>query len=107
MTGDESDAEQRRAFAERIRSARRAAGHPQSRIAAALGVPRSAVSEIEHARRGVNAVELRRIAAELGVTADWLVGTDDPGPFAALHPADRRSVELYAGYLLWRRTPTT
>ncbi|MER5354647.1 helix-turn-helix transcriptional regulator [Kitasatospora sp. NPDC002551] len=107
MTRQENDAEQRRDLGARIRSARRAAGHSQGRIAAVLRVPRSAVSDIEHGRRGLDAVELRRLAAELGVTADWLLGCDDPGPFAALHPADQRSAELYAGYLLWRRTPTT
>ncbi|MFG2844242.1 helix-turn-helix domain-containing protein [Kitasatospora sp. NPDC048296] len=72
--------------------------------------PRSGYSDIERGRRGVEARELKRLAALLGTTPDELLATeapDEPCPADALgqlHPADRRSAELYAGYLRWRRT---
>ncbi len=53
-------------LAERIRSARDAAHLTQADLAKDLGIPRSAVAEIEAGRRGVSSLELERIAFLVG-----------------------------------------
>lgn len=53
-------------LAERLRSARDSAGLTQQQVADALGIPRSAVVEIEAANRAVSGLELERIANLLG-----------------------------------------
>ncbi|MER5866668.1 helix-turn-helix transcriptional regulator [Kitasatospora sp. NPDC002040] len=97
------DADERRALADRIRAARHSLRASQDTIARAAGVSRTAVSKIESAHRGVQALELRRLATALRTSPDWLLGLADEGlpDLAALHPDDRRSALLYAEFLLW------
>lgn len=61
------------ALAARIRQARRAAGLSQQRIADAVGIPRTAVSDIESGQRNVYATELAPLADALGCTVAWLL----------------------------------
>jgi transcriptional regulator with XRE-family HTH domain len=49
-------------LAERLRLAREAADISQDAVAQALGVPRAAISQIEHGNRRVEAIELARLA---------------------------------------------
>lgn len=56
-----SDAARKR-LAERLRLAREAAGISQDAVAQTLGVPRAAISQIEHGNRRVEAIELARLA---------------------------------------------
>jgi transcriptional regulator with XRE-family HTH domain len=93
------------------RDARRRAGLSQQDVATTLGVPRSAVSDIEHGRRRIDALELARFARLTGTSVDTLLNS--PCSAAAwdlsaleawrqLDEAARRSVVLYAGFLAWK-----
>ena len=110
------DAE-RLAVARRIRAARIRAGLSQQATADQAGLLRTALSDIERACRRVDALELARLARATGTTAAELLGEHDqavdvdagnvPAELAhlvqQLAPADRRSVEVFAGYLHWRQ----
>ena len=52
----------RKRLAERLRLAREAAEISQDVVAQTLGVPRAAISQIEHGNRRVEAIELARLA---------------------------------------------
>jgi transcriptional regulator with XRE-family HTH domain len=52
----------RKRLAERLRLAREAAAISQDVAAQTLGVPRAAISQIEHGNRRVEAIELARLA---------------------------------------------
>lgn len=49
----------------------------QEQLANELGVPRSAVSQIENGDRGVSSAELKRLTEIFGVTADFLLGLEN------------------------------
>lgn len=97
---------------DRLREARRRAGLSQQDVAGLLGVARSAVSDIERGRLGVDALELACLARATGTDVGLLLDTP-PGPverylrtmpgWHELDGSDRRSVELHAGFLVWRR----
>ena len=53
---------QRKELAERLKAARDYVGLSQEDVAQALGIPRSAVSLMENGERGVEALELTRLA---------------------------------------------
>jgi transcriptional regulator with XRE-family HTH domain len=99
-------------LARRLRDARLRAGLSQQDVAGLLGVARSAVSDIERSRRRVAALELASLARATGTDVDQLLGTP-AGPVERylrtlpgwhdLDEADRRSVELHAAFLVWRR----
>ncbi|WP_026151118.1 helix-turn-helix domain-containing protein [Streptomyces prunicolor] len=102
----------RLSLARRLRDARRRAGLSQQDTAGLLGVARSAVSDIERGRRRVDALELASLARATGTDVDQLLDTPAdpvqqylralPG-WRDLDEADRRSVELHAAFLVWRR----
>lgn len=79
----------------RIHQARREAGLTQEELAAALEIPRSAVSEIEHGRRGVSAAELFVAARRLGKELEYFIAEtpEDAAPRDAF-PVWFRSVGL-------------
>ncbi|KYF84246.1 hypothetical protein BE17_49430 [Sorangium cellulosum] len=54
--------EARKRLAARLRDARERKGLSQEAVAEALGIPRAAISQIEHAHRRVEALELARLA---------------------------------------------
>lgn len=58
---------------ERVREAREAAGLTQGRLAAAIGVDRTALVRVESGQRQLNAMELFRLSDELGVPLAHLV----------------------------------
>lgn len=57
------EAGDRRKLAERLRTAREYLGFSQDQVAQSLGIPRSALSNMETGQRRVEAVELKRLAA--------------------------------------------
>ncbi len=60
----------------RVREARVAARLTQEDLAAAMAIPRSAVSELENGRRGISAAELFAAAHHLGQGLDFFVGEE-------------------------------
>lgn len=92
----------------RLRQARTEAGITQADAAAALGIPRSAVSALETGGRHLTAVELARCAALYRRPVGWFLG-DDPGPdqppaalarlIDALPCSDRDTVTRFAEFL--------
>lgn len=52
----------------------------QQQVADATGIPRSGVSDIEHGRREVSALELKAYAELFGTTTDALIGHEVPEP---------------------------
>jgi transcriptional regulator with XRE-family HTH domain len=67
-------AETRKLIGSRLAIARERAGLSQSQVAAAIGLPRPSISEIEAGRRRVAAEELVRFADLYSVDMDWLAG---------------------------------
>jgi len=61
----------RKRLAERLRSARESAGISQDAVAQTLGVPRAAISQIEHGNRRVEAIELARLAKLYGKSLSY------------------------------------
>lgn len=59
----------------RLKEAREYMGISQEKVATYLGVPRSAVSEIESGKRSVSALELQRLAKLYQKSVGWF--TDD------------------------------
>jgi len=62
----------------RIRSARSVRGMSQQALADAMGMHRTAISDIETGNRNVTAVELLVLARELGRSVSWIVGEERP-----------------------------
>jgi DNA-binding XRE family transcriptional regulator len=86
------------AIGDRLRQARAGARVTQAGAAAALGVPRSAVSALETGSRRLTAVELAKCAALYRRPAGWFLG-DESGP--ARPPAElphRRPVPCRPGH---------
>jgi uncharacterized protein len=74
-----------------VARARREAGRTQGELAAASGVERTAISKIEHARRGVASPELASIARALGRPVEWfLAGVEPSAPDALRRVRARR-----------------
>jgi transcriptional regulator with XRE-family HTH domain len=96
----------------RLRQARAEARITQAEAAAALGIPRSAVSELEAGSRRLAAAELARCAALYRRPAAWFL---DDAPetggapealarlAAALPPADQEAVTRFAEFLTARQ----
>lgn len=94
----------RRVIGQRIRNTRNNAGITQQALADHLGIPRTAVGQIEDGSRRLGAIEAARAARFLGMDVAVLLG-EDPQPGAALareladlDPADRHAVISYATY---------
>lgn len=76
------------ALGARLRAAREQAGLPQEGVAAAIGVPRSGISDMELGKRGVDVLELRRLATLYGIDAAALVYDPCGRPAAAAWEPD-------------------
>ncbi|MNU96242.1 HTH-type transcriptional regulator ImmR [compost metagenome] len=61
----------------RVREARTYLGLSQEEIGRALGIPRTAVSQIETGQRGLDATELNKLSSLLGRSTDYLTGGAD------------------------------
>lgn len=96
------------ALAERIRSERQWLGLSQADVAAALNIPRAAVSALETGRRRVSGLELKRLSVLFGVSVDRLAGGttgEDPTTVALFRTAkdltegDKQQVLRFAEFL--------
>src|SRR5215213_9196188 len=96
------------AIAERVRAERQYIGLSQADVAAALGIPRAAVSALETGRRRVGGIELARLAELFGISVDRLAGrggNEDPTTVAlfraakGLSDADKQQVLRFAEFL--------
>ena len=66
-------------FADNVRALRTSRGLSQDDLAAALGVTKTFVSDIERSRRTTTIEKLIALADYFDVSLDWLVGRlDDP-----------------------------
>ncbi|MEV0766562.1 helix-turn-helix transcriptional regulator [Nocardia sp. NPDC050435] len=104
-----SAAEWRRLGA-RLGVLRREARKSQHDIAAALSIPRSAVSELERGNRKLDSLELAQLARVYGISADEILGLRiDAGVRLGvdLCPADYRAVLAYAEFLHHRESVAT
>lgn len=72
----ERDDDIERILASRLREEREYLGMSQDQVAAALSVPRAAVSAFETGRRKVSSAELARLARLYGTTPDRLLGAE-------------------------------
>lgn len=68
--------------ASRIREARESLGLTQEEVSGALGIPRTSVHAMEAGKRGVSALEVRRLSRLYRRRVEWLLGEDD-APVAA------------------------
>lgn len=59
----------------RLKEAREYVGVSQDRVAAYLGIPRSAISEIESGKRNISAIELQKLSKLYQRPVSWF--TDD------------------------------
>jgi transcriptional regulator with XRE-family HTH domain len=105
-------------LAERLRAAREYVGFSQDQVANYLGVPRSALSNMETGQRRVEAVELKRLATLYKKPLGYF--TDGPAPEASKLPddvehlarkvaklseQDRAELSRFADFLRTRKTP--
>ena len=107
----ENDNERRR-LGEKLRGAREYLGLSQDEVARHLGIPRTALSNLESGQRGVDALELKRLADLYRQPVSHFTGSDDdetaalPSDVAhlaraaaALSIKDRQELERFAEYL--------
>lgn len=111
MPDDPETREALESIAVSVQAARRVAGLSQETVARGVGVDRSALSEIECARRSVSALELAALAEVLGVDMETLISGDPDtrGHTSVRVPVEltfneRRQVTAFAEFLLHRRT---
>jgi transcriptional regulator with XRE-family HTH domain len=71
----------------RLRDAREYLGYSQEEIATHLGIPRTALGNIEAGSRKVSAIELAKLAKLYRQTVSGLTGDEEPDDAAGL-PAD-------------------
>lgn len=82
MTGDEensSEEAEARQLALRLREVREYLSLSQQYVADKTGIPRSAVSDIEHGRRKVDSLELRKLARLYVYPVGYFLGEEEVG----------------------------
>ena len=107
--------EEREALGARLRKVRRHRELSQLDVAQRLQLPRTALSHIENGRRGLDALELKRLAGLYQYPVSYFTGEVNPGKGleAALEPLlqtaadlsrhDREEVRRFAEYLRARK----
>ena len=112
---DRRAAEERAALGGRLRRVRRYLGLSQSEVAQHLKLPRSALSHIENGRRGLDALELKRLAGLYQYPVSYFTGGFNPAEglgevlepllqtTADLSRRDREEVRRFAEYLRARK----
>ena len=107
--------EERAALGTRLRRVRRYREFSQLDVAQRLKLPRTALSHIENGRRGLDALELKRLAGLYQYPVSYFTGEVNPGKGleAALEPLlqtaadlsrhDREEVRRFAEYLRARK----
>lgn len=106
-----NDDAERRKLGERLREAREYLGLSQDEVAQHLKVPRTALTNIESGQRGVDALELKRLADLYRQPVSHFTGGEEEGsalPPSVAHLAraaaklsakDRKELERFAEYL--------
>jgi transcriptional regulator with XRE-family HTH domain len=103
----------RQALGERLKDAREYVGLKQDDVAKKLGIPRSALSNIEAGSRKVDAIELAQMAKLYQRPVAWFTGDDPHSPAdkmlaevahvaraaAALSHQDREELARFADFL--------
>jgi transcriptional regulator with XRE-family HTH domain len=103
----------RQALGERLKEAREYVGLKQDDVAKKLGIPRSALSNIEAGSRKVDAIELAQMAKLYQRPVAWFTGEDSSGTAgkmpeevahvaraaAALSQQDRQELARFADFL--------
>jgi len=103
----------RQVLSERLKEAREYVGLKQEDVAKKLGIPRSALSNIEAGTRKVDAIELARLAKLYQRPVAWFTGEDPQGAAgkmpaevahvaraaAALSHQDRQELARFADFL--------
>jgi len=100
----------RQALSERLKEAREYVGLKQDDVAKKLGIPRSALSNIEAGSRKVDAIELTQLAKLYQRPVAWFTGEDPNGatdktPEEVAHVArslsqqDRQELARFADFL--------
>ncbi len=96
---------------EKLRDSRKYVGLTQDEVAKALGLPRTAIVEIEAGQRKVDALELKRLASLYKQSVSYLTGEDAKAtdlPAAVAHlarqvadlsDADRSELSRFADFL--------
>lgn len=106
---------ERTALAERLRTAREAAGLSQEEVAQQLGLPRPAISQIENGNRKVQALELARLAKLYGSPLSFFADEEPVGSkrldalhrtASALSEKDRSEVLRFAEFLRQKSAAT-
>jgi transcriptional regulator with XRE-family HTH domain len=105
------EASEQQAVGQRLRSARETLGLTQEDVAGALGIPRTSVIAMEAGKRGVGALEVRRLARLYRRSVAWVLGEepdadtateDDDALYRAtaeLSPEDKAQVLRFAQFL--------
>lgn len=94
----------------RLREAREYVGLKQEQVGRHLGIPRTAVSEMEGGKRGVSALELKQLARLYQRPVAWFTGDEEVGPLPAdvafltrtvngLSDNDRAELQRFAEFL--------
>jgi transcriptional regulator with XRE-family HTH domain len=86
--------EARRRLGERLREAREYLGLSQEEVAQHVGMPRPAVSQIEHGNRRVDAIELAKFAKLYQRPASFFTGEEPIGDAPQLELLKRAASEL-------------
>jgi transcriptional regulator with XRE-family HTH domain len=87
MTKSETNLDDATRLAQRLREAREFANLSQQFVAEQTGIPRSAISDIEHGARKVESLELKRFAELYRMPLSYFLG-DDEGDGLASAPKD-------------------
>lgn len=101
---------ERDGLAARIRGMREYLGYTQQQVADYLGIHRPSLSEMEAGRRGVDSLELKKIAKLFRTPIEYFLGTEEEKVIEettelvkGLDEEDRKEVLRYAEYLTWRK----
>ena len=102
----------------KLREAREYVGLKQEQVAQHMELPRTAVSEIENGRRGVSAIELKRLARLYQRRVTWFTGEESEATVPAdvaflartassLSDNDRQELQRFAEFLRSRSKVTS
>ncbi|MCA1811171.1 MAG: helix-turn-helix domain-containing protein [Halobacteriales archaeon] len=82
---------ERVALGQRLKKAREYCGFTQDEAARFIGIPRTGISQMENGERGVDVLEMKKLASLYQCTAEELTGEAKP-----VSTSDIKSVELVA-----------
>lgn len=111
MNTPDADTDEWRRLGARLREIREYLGISQQNVAAATGIPRTAVSDIERGRRKVDSLELRKLSKLYRYPVSYLLGESGADEneaarvaalarvFDNLTDQDRQEVLRFAEYL--------